>query len=61
MRLLKKQSGFTLIEILVVLGILAIILAIVLVAINPGRQFSQANNTQRRNDVNAVLDRKSVV
>jgi len=31
-------------------------LAIVLVAINPSRQFKQANNTQRRSDVNAILN-----
>ncbi len=52
----KKQSGFTLIELLVVIGILAVLLAIVLIAINPARQFAQANNTQRRSDVTAVLN-----
>ena len=50
------ESGFTLIELLVVIGVLTILLAIVLVAINPARQFKQANNTQRRSDVNAILN-----
>ena len=50
-----ENEGFTLIELLVVIGILTILLAITLVAINPSRQFSQANNTQRRSDVNAIL------
>ena len=58
MKLLPKklQKGFTLIELLVVIGILAVLLSIVLVAINPARQFAQANNTQRRSDVGAMLN-----
>lgn len=50
------KKGFTLIELLVVIGILAILLAITLIAINPAKQFSQANNTKRRSDVNAILN-----
>lgn len=53
---LKNQKGFTLIELLVVIGILAVLLAITLIAINPARQFSQANNTKRSSDVNAILN-----
>ncbi|MDQ5951176.1 MAG: hypothetical protein QG639_453, partial [Patescibacteria group bacterium] len=41
---LRSKHGFTLIELLVVIGILAVLLAITLVAINPARQFAQANN-----------------
>lgn len=52
----SKSRGFTLIELLVVVGILAILLAITLIAINPARQFSQANNTKRSSDVNAILN-----
>ncbi len=52
----SSQKGFTLIELLVVIGILAVLLAIVLVAINPAKQFSQSNDTQRSSDVNAILN-----
>ena len=53
---LSLSKGFTLIELLVVIGILAVLLAITLIAINPARQFSQANNTKRTSDVNAILN-----
>lgn len=52
----KSSKGFTLIELLVVIGILTVLLAIVLIAVNPAKQFAQANNTQRRSDVNAILN-----
>jgi len=55
-RLFKNEKGFTLIELLVVIGILAILLAITLIAINPARQFGQANDTKRRSDINAILN-----
>lgn len=53
---MRKQKGFTLIEMLVVIGIIGILAAIVLVAVNPGRQFSQARDTQRRSDLYAITN-----
>lgn len=52
----KAKQGFTLVELLVVIGILTVLLSIVLVAINPDKQLKQANDTKRRSDVLAILN-----
>ncbi len=52
----KKTLGFTLIEILVVIGVLTVILAIVLIAINPLRQLAETRDTERRSGAKAILD-----
>ena len=51
-----KQGGFTLIEILLAIGILAILATAAIIAINPARQFAEARDSQRWSDVNALMN-----
>lgn len=53
---LRKIQGFTLLELLVVIGIIAILAGVVIVALNPGRQFAQARDAQRWSHVNTILN-----
>jgi type IV pilus assembly protein PilA len=50
------HRGFTLIEILIVLGIIAVLASIVLVALNPAREFAQARDTRRMSNIATLLD-----
>ncbi len=52
----RSKRGFTLLEILLVVGAIAIIAGIVILAINPSKQLADTRNAQRRVDVNTILN-----
>ena len=58
MSIFKKSSnkGFTLLEILLVVGIIAILAGIVIIAINPSKQLAQVRNTERKSDLKQIAN-----
>jgi len=51
-----SKKGFTLLEILLVVGIISILAGIVILAINPTKQLGDTRNAQRRSDVLTILN-----
>ncbi len=51
-----KQKGFTLLEVLLVVAVIAILAGIVIVAINPSKNLGDARNSQRQSDVTTILN-----
>jgi len=52
----RAYDAFTLIEILVVIGLIAILAAVTIIAINPQRNFRQARDNERRAETSAILN-----
>ncbi|MEK7580082.1 MAG: prepilin-type N-terminal cleavage/methylation domain-containing protein [Patescibacteria group bacterium] len=56
MNLKKNRAGFTMVELIIVIAIIAILAGIVFVAINPAKRFAEARNTKRWTDTSNLLD-----
>lgn len=56
MRHSSSRKGFTLTELLLVIGLLAIIATVIIVGINPTKQLAKERNDQRAVDVKIILD-----
>lgn len=52
---MKNAKGFTLLELLIAIGVMAILAGLVLVAVNPAQQFGKANDAERKSEAKAVL------
>ncbi|MEY4744556.1 MAG: hypothetical protein RL272_501 [Candidatus Parcubacteria bacterium] len=52
----KAEPGFTLLEILLAVALLATLAGIVILALNPAKQLGETRNAQRRSDVSTILD-----
>ena len=53
---MRNRSGFTLLEILLVVAAIGILAGIVILALNPNKQLGDTRNAQRRADVNTILN-----
>jgi len=51
---MKKNAGFTLIEIIIVIGILSVLAVLILLIVNPLAQFQKADDARRKEDLSQM-------
>ncbi len=52
----NKKQGFTLVEVMLVIGLIGILAGMIIVAINPVRQFKVARDTERQTHILAIMN-----
>ncbi len=52
----NARKGFTLLELLIVMALIAILAGIVIAALNPARQFANARNSSRYAHLNVIMN-----
>lgn len=50
-----RKKGFTLLELLVVMAILGVLASVLVVSINPARQFAKARDVERESDLQGIV------
>ncbi|MDD5749161.1 MAG: type II secretion system protein [Patescibacteria group bacterium] len=54
--MIKQRQGFTLIELIIVVAIIALLAGATFVALNPAKRIGEANDAQRWTDITAVAN-----
>jgi prepilin-type N-terminal cleavage/methylation domain-containing protein len=52
----RERRGFTLLEMLIVMALIAILAGIVIASLNPARQFAQARDSTRRAHITSIMN-----